>query len=189
MKNQSISKANLKKIHDVACSSWKTKIEGFAKRDLFGDEVELTQNEINEMFEASDEKQVKILSKFLTKSKDLIEEINSFEDACRVLGIEDSKSEINILESLSTPTKHKLIAFYKLEIIIRALNNGWIPNWDNSNEAKYWNWWTMASGFSYYYTYCSGTRTFVPSALCLKTSELAKHCAKIAIKEYKILYK
>jgi hypothetical protein len=189
MKNQSISKTNLKKIYDVACTTWKSKIEALAQRDLFGDEVELTQKEIDEMFEVSDEKQIKVLSKFLTKSKNLIDDINSFEDACESLGITDSKSEIKILESISTPSKDKLIALYKLEIIIRALNNGWYPDFKNSSEYKYFNYFRMEGGFSFYTVYCRNSAVTVPSALYLKNKELAEHCAKIAIKEYETLYK
>jgi hypothetical protein len=191
MKSQSITKINLKKIHDVACPTWKSKIEEFAKRDLFNDKIELTQSEVDEMFDASDDKQKSSLNKFLNKSKNLLAEINSFEDACNVLGIIDSENEIKILKSLSTPNKFKMIAFYKLEIIIRALNNGWYPNWTNSNEYKYWNYFSYygGGGFSFYNTSCNATRTHVPSALYFKTLELAKHGAKIAFEEYKEFYK
>lgn len=190
MESQSITKVNLKSIHDVACPAWKSKIEEYAKRDLFSDSIELTQKEVDEMFEASDDKQKSILNKFLNKSKNLLDEINSFEDACKVLKIKDSENEINILKSLSTPNKFKMIAFYKLEIIIRALNNGWFPNWKNESEYKYWNYFTYnKSGFSYLNTHCHSPNMHVPSALYLKNRELAEHVAKIALKEYEEFYK
>ena len=121
MKNQSISKENLKKIYDVACPSWQAKLEGYAKREPFSSEVELTSAEVNEMFEASDDKQTKVLVKYLAKPKTILDEIMSFEDACTKLGITDSDNEINIIKSLSTPNRDKLIAMYRLEIIAKPI--------------------------------------------------------------------
>jgi len=57
MKAQTITKENLKKIHDVACTTWKSKLEAYANRKPFDCEVELTGEEIEEMFAASDSNQ------------------------------------------------------------------------------------------------------------------------------------
>jgi len=189
MKSQTISKLNLKKIHTVACTDWKRIIESYASRDLFSDSIELTQIEIDRMFEVCTQEQFPILKKFLKRTESLIDEINSFEDACEKLGITDSENEINILNSLSTPNKFKLIAFYKLEIIIRALNNGWYPDFKNSSENKFFNYFRDNNGFSFCNVICITTIMYVPSALYLKNKLLAEHCVKIAIKEYEILYK
>jgi hypothetical protein len=190
MKNQSISKENLKKIYDVACPSWQAKLEGYAKREPFSSEVELTSAEVNEMFEASDDKQTKVLVKYLAKPKTILDEIMSFEDACVKLGITDSDNEINILKSLSTPNRDKLIAMYRLEIIAKALNDGWYPNFDNDNEYKYFNYFRMLNGvFSFYSVRFNDTVMIVPSALYFKSSEIAQHCSKIAFDDYKTLYK
>lgn len=187
MNTQKISKSNLKEIHDVACSGWKEKIEKLATRDIFSDTIELTQVEVDEMFEASDEKQKNVLLKFLAKSKSKLDEIKSFNDACEILGVKDSQKVIDKLLELPKSVNRKMIALYKLEIIVKALNDGWTPNWSNTNEPKYYNWFNM-DGFSCYISYFNYENSNVPSALCFKTSDLAKHCAKIAIKEYKELY-
>ena len=190
MKNHSISKENLKKIYDVACPSWQAKLEDYAKREPFSSEVELTSAEVNEMFEASDEKQTKVLVKYLAKPKTILGEIKSFEDACAKLGITDSDNEINILKSLSTPNRDKLIAMYRLEIIAKALNDGWYPNFNNDDEYKYFNYFRMVNGvFSFYFVTYIDTAMHVPSALYFKSSEIAKHCSKIAFEDYKTLYK
>lgn len=181
--SQTISKANLKAIHDVACNGWKSKIEDYAKRKPFDDEIELSQNEVDEMYNASDSKQKKVLDKFFTKPKSIMDNVNSFEDACKVLGIDKSDVFNSKFDSLSD------IAFKKLKVIIKALNDGWYPNWEDVNEYKYWIWWTMKGGFSYYSAdYGYYTSGGVPSALCLKTRELAEHASKIAYKEYKEYY-
>lgn len=180
--SQTIAKTNLKAIHDIACSSWKTKIEGYAKRNLFDSEIELSQDEIDEMYNASDAKQKKVLDKFFTRPKSIMDSVNSFEDACKVLDI-DKEDVFN--PKFDSPND---IAFKKLKVIIKALNQGWYPNWENENEYKYWVWWTMKGGFSYYTVIYYAASTAVPSALCLKTRELTEHASKIAYKEYKEYY-
>lgn len=57
-----ITRKQLKNIHDVACSTWKTRIETeYATRNPWGDTIEFTQKEIVEMFKAADSKQTKVL--------------------------------------------------------------------------------------------------------------------------------
>jgi hypothetical protein len=189
METQKISRENLKEIHKVACPTWQKKLEEYALRDVFSSSVELTSEEVDEMFNTSDAKQKEILSKFLTQPKNIMNEINSFEDACIKLEITQSAIEtIKILSSL--PNGYKLIAFYKLEIIIKALNDGWYPNFENHNEYKYFNWFKLNDGvFSCYCTYYTYSNMYVPSALYLKSNDLAVHCAKIAFEEYKTFYK
>lgn len=179
---QRITKTNLKAIHDVACSGWKTKIEGYAKRNLLDSEIELSQDEVDEMYNASDAKQKKVLDKFFTRPKSIMDSVNSFEDACNVLGINKYDVFNAKFDSVSD------IAFKKLKVIIKALNQGWYPNWENENEPKYWIWWKMKGGFSYRNVTYFNANTVVPSALCLKTRELAEHASKIAYQEYKEYY-
>ena len=112
----------------------------------------------------------------------ITDKVNSFEDACQVLNIDKDKVFDSNLDSAND------IAFKKLKVIVKALNEGWYPNWENQNENKYWVWWKMKDGFSYinaaYYT----AITSVPSALCFKNSGLAVHASKIAYEEYKEYY-
>ena len=48
--SQTITKTNLKAIHDIACSGWKTKIENYAKRKPLDDKIELSKDELVEIF-------------------------------------------------------------------------------------------------------------------------------------------
>jgi len=51
--------SDLKKIHDVACDSWKRKIEAMVKP--FEDTVTLTEEQIGKMFDAANDSQAKVL--------------------------------------------------------------------------------------------------------------------------------
>ncbi|WP_166964664.1 hypothetical protein [Yeosuana marina] len=74
------------------------------------------------------------------------------------------------------------VAYRKLKLIAQALNEGWTPDWTDSNEYKYYPWFEMGSasgvGFSYdgydhwYSISCVGSR------LCFKSRELAEYAGK-----------
>jgi hypothetical protein len=174
MKAQTITKENLKKIHDVACTTWKSKLEAYANRKPFDCEVELTGEEIEEMFAASDSNQKQVLSQFFVKERNgIMGKVGSYEDACKVLGISVEKR---------TP-------YERLCIIIKALNEGWYPNFNNSSENKYWNYFRMIDGsFSFFDVNCNANTMYVPSARYLKTRELAEYAVEIAFEEYKETY-
>jgi len=65
MNTQKLSRQGLKEIHSIACSSWKITLEGWGSRNPLEDYIELSQKEIDMMFNASDNNQKSILSKYL----------------------------------------------------------------------------------------------------------------------------
>lgn len=68
--------------------------------------------------------------------KDITKRVKTYADACAVLGIEPMNE--TVLAKLGF-TKDE-IAYRKLKTIAEALNEGWRPDWANSNENKYWPW-------------------------------------------------
>lgn len=104
----------------------------------------------------------------------ITDRVKSFEDACQVLGI-----STNVPEVKGLPRKHQkaIIANYKLIIIAEALNEGWKPNWQDSDEYKYYPWFDMSNpagvGYSRTIYAASCTAADVGSRLCLKNRELA----------------
>lgn len=104
----------------------------------------------------------------------ITDRVKSFEDACQVLGI-----STNVPEVKGLPRKHQkaIIANYKLIVIAEALNEGWKPNWQDSDEYKYYPWFDMSNpagvGFSHTLNAASYTYALIGSRLCLKNRELA----------------
>ncbi|WP_418215735.1 hypothetical protein [Barnesiella intestinihominis] len=108
--------------------------------------------------------------------KDITKRVKTYADACAVLGIEPMNEAV--LAKLGF-TKDE-IAYRKLKTIAEALNEGWQPDWANSNEYKYWPWFvynTATAGFSCASTYYAASRTTasIGSLLCYKTRELAAY--------------
>lgn len=104
----------------------------------------------------------------------ITDRVKSFEDACQVLGI-----STNVPEVKGLPRKHQkaIIANYKLIVIAEALNEGWKPNWQDSDEYKYYPWFDMSNpagvGYSHASIAASSTAAHIGSRLCLKNRELA----------------
>lgn len=87
-----VKKEDLEKIHEVACSAWKSSIEEMAKRNVFGDTVELDQVEIKQMFDAAfDGKQIKVLEEIFGKQQNdlnfVSDNLNNLVDGIKVFGV------------------------------------------------------------------------------------------------------
>lgn len=112
--------------------------------------------------------------------------IKSFEDACK----KESIDPLLLPDVLNLPEEFRksLIAAYKLFIIYKAINNGWVPDWSNWNQYKYYPWFeVVSSGFAFSisgYLY-AGASTTVGSRFCTNTSKKVIYIAKQFEAEYK----
>jgi len=97
MKNYTITREQLKKIHDVACFDWKEKITEYAVRNPFGDTIEFTQTEVGEMFKAASLSQTAVLANIFGKQAEELnfksDDINFKVDGISVFGISNMKSD------------------------------------------------------------------------------------------------
>lgn len=135
--------------------------------------------------------------------KDVRKRIKTFEDACREIGID---AEAWNRDKISLGLEPDVLAFLKLRIIVKALNEGWEPQF-TEDECRYYPWFILYTreeynkldeeeksrvvyrsnynvsalgGVSYAY---AGYGSSFPSAsigvrLAFKTSELAAYCGR-----------
>ncbi len=106
-----------------------------------------------------------------------MEAIKTFEDAAKALGI---SNELPNLNGLPEKYRRGLLADYQLTVTTEALNEGWQPNWSDSDEYKYVLWFdekAAGSGLSFRDYDCWFSFTGVGSRLCFKSAELAKYSA------------
>lgn len=109
----------------------------------------------------------------------------AFEKACKELGL--NPKDLPIVDSLPEKDQKSIIAYYKLTIIIRALNEGWEADFSNHNQRKYWNYlWVDSAGFVCASSLTTATSTYagIGSRLCFKDYETAS----LAIEYFKPLY-
>jgi hypothetical protein len=117
------------------------------------------------------------------KKKDF-RDIKTFEDACEELGIDPD----DVYHSDDTVDEN---SYKKLKVIVKAINQGWNPDWDNTDQKKWWSWFRLSSGFGFDgsgYDY-GCTDTLVGSRLCFETKEKSDYAAQQFIDLYKSFLK
>lgn len=108
--------------------------------------------------------------------------VKSYEDACRVLGVEPMDEQAMTAAGFRADE----IGRRKLETITAALNDGWKPDWNDTNQYKYVPWFWIKprpgqtpAGLAYADTYTapSNTYAFIGSRLCFKNAAVARYAA------------
>ena len=124
MKTQKLSRQGLKEIHEVACGNWKTVLGSYGFRNPFEDYVELTHDEVNEMFKACDTKQRTIVSRYLT-----VKAPKDFESIIKNIGPVRLHDLTQGLISTRVGGKHEYKAFVldkKFDWIMEFDDNGFL---------------------------------------------------------------
>ena len=135
--------------------------------------------------------------------KDVRKRIKTFEDACHEIGID---AEAWNRDKISLGLEPDVLAFLKLRIIVKALNEGWEPRF-TEDECRYYPWFILYTGEEYnkldeeeksrvvyrsfYDAYALGGVSFAYASyassytfahigvrLAFKTSELAAYCGR-----------
>lgn len=135
--------------------------------------------------------------------KDVRKRIKTFEDACREIGID---AEAWNRDKISLGLEPDVLAFLKLRIIVKALNEGWEPQF-TEDECRYYPWFILYTREeynkldeeeksrvvcrSYYYAVALGGVSYAAASydssfadayfgvrLAFKTSELAAYCGR-----------
>lgn len=116
--------------------------------------------------------------------EEITDRVKSYTDACNVLGIEPM-NEQDMKEQGYRPDE---IARRKLETITEALNEGWKPDWNNTNEYKYYPYFYIeenakaqgAAGLSAASAFLTATNAsaHVGSRLCFHDRETARYAGR-----------
>lgn len=125
------------------------------------------------------EKEAEKLREIINAKDDITGKIKTFADACIICGTTASAFN-KATRALCKDT----IAYEKLKIIIRALNEGWTPDWSDINERKWYPYFNAAS-FGFGDTDYVHWGTSAGSRLCLKSMELAEYAGTQFVDIYK----
>lgn len=144
------------------------------------DNVEEAQDTVKKLTE--DEGNGSIFDYFYKEEdyEEITDRVKTYEDACKVLGVEP----INEQNAKAQGFRSDEIARRKLETIAAALNEGWKPDWNNTDQYKYYPYFYIQenakgapAGLSYALTYhaASDTSASFGSRLCFYASRLARY--------------
>lgn len=145
------------------------------------DNVEEAQDTVKKLTE--DEGNGSIFDYFYKEEdyEEITDRVKTYEDACKVLGVEP----INEQNAKAQGFRSDEIARRKLETIAAALNEGWKPDWNNTDQYKYYPYFYIqenakGKGSAGLSCACAGhsassTAAFVGSRLCFYASRLARY--------------
>lgn len=147
------------------------------------DNVEEAQDTVKKLTE--DEGNGSIFDYFYKEEdyEEITDRVKTYEDACKVLGVEP----INEQNAKAQGFRSDEIARRKLETIAAALNEGWKPDWNNTDQYKYYPYFYIqenAKGKGSAGLSCANTHTSaaysgadVGSRLCFYASRLARYAS------------
>lgn len=145
------------------------------------DNVEEAQDTVKKLTE--DEGNGSIFDYFYKEEdyEEITDRVKTYEDACKVLGVEP----INEQNAKAQGFRSEEIARRKLETIAAALNEGWKPDWNNTDQYKYYPYFYIqenakgkgSAGLSCAPTHdtASLTAAHFGSRLCFYASRLARY--------------
>ncbi|HMG93208.1 MAG TPA: hypothetical protein VK589_24295 [Chryseolinea sp.] len=109
------------------------------------------------------------------KPKNVMERIKTIDDVLADNGITQST-----FNDWSEGLSQDEVAYRTLKLLTKSLNEGWVPDWSNSKEYKYFPWFEMngSSGFRFCDDGFWYSTSAVGSRLCFKTSELAEYAGR-----------
>lgn len=144
------------------------------------DNVEEAQDTVKKLTE--DEGNGSIFDYFYKEEdyEEITDRVKTYEDACKVLGVEP----INEQNAKAQGFRSDEIARRKLETIAAALNEGWKPDWNNTDQYKYYPYFYIQENAKGAYAGLSRANTdgtaanagaYIGSRLCFYASRLARY--------------
>lgn len=156
---------------------------GTYRNKLAAEQEVLTLTEDNNELDEDDSEDAVTVFDFYTEEVEEAPRVESYEEACERVGVEPLTEErIKALELRPDEVARK-----KLEVIAAALNDGWSPDWNDTNQYKYYPYFYIEprkhganAGLSCAYTNhaASGTSALIGSRLCFNDPETARYAGK-----------
>jgi len=179
---QKIKKSDLKIIYSQICQGWQSTLNEYLLWSE-GKYVELPNNLIEKGYDEANSKQKELIKQYFKINTFDLSDIKSFDDILKISG--KTLEDILIYKSPKTTREIRLNAFSKIELIKEVVNQGWIEDWNNNNEYKYYPWFNFGSGGCRFFdsdSYCSG---FGSVLAFYKTKKISDFVGKTFLKEYK----
>ncbi len=167
-----IKKLEFKKLYDLACQDWKPKLDEKLKEFIFDENIEFEESFVKSMKQACTEDQLKvfktIFKDYLKKEFDIFE-YDTYSKVCKAL-----------------KEKEQTIPYLRIKQIEKLFNRGWKPNWKDTNEYKYYPYFTVGSGGGLVCNFCyCRFNVYSGEVAFYKDKETAIFVGKTFINEYK----
>ncbi len=109
--------------------------------------------------------------------------IKTFADVCQENGTTEQDFNARF-EGLDLDT----INYEKVKLVVKAINQGWVPDWSNQKQYKYYPWFEIDKAGDFCLSVvgsASSVYVVIGSRLCFESSEKCKYAAEQFIDIYK----
>ena len=184
MKNtQTIKREHLRELYKISCNNWKEEIANLALLSS-KDEIEVENGLINKAYDQADSSQRKVLDKYFKKiSNNIQDKIKNLDDVYKHLGVD--REDVIPYKKSKNKLQKAANAFVDINHISLALNEGWVANFKDPNQYKYYPWFERKSnGWFVIGTGVCFSRTFGGFGFFYKTREIALYAANTFLNVY-----
>lgn len=182
-----VSKKDFKKLYDIACDNWKKKFEAQFKDQLFEDELEFSEEFLDEMQQACNESQLKVFKKIFGDyvSNDIFK-VTKYSEVCKRLN--EKELSISDFYHLHKDDREKALANAQIKQLERFFNKGWKVDLKDRNQHKYWPYFEITALGLVFDASCCGDSSFYGRVGYFCSEKVSNHVGKNFIHIYNKLY-
>lgn len=153
---QKIKRSELKVLYDNVCQNWQNKI----KEELLwnsGDIIEIREDVILQGYNEANLEQKKLIEKYfvINKPGKLIDKLKTWEDVLRYAKEKGYKFSLPYAKSTTIKEEISLNALCKIHLLTKVFNEGWVVDFSNLNQYKYYPYFEKkSSGWVFYGVSC-----------------------------------
>lgn len=150
--------------------------------------LKISDSKALELYKTANKELKEILEETFTKEffepKDIMKVVKNFDDILRISG--KKLEDIHPFKNPRTNKQKSQNAFARILLIEEVLNEGWIPDWNNKNEYKYYPYFEFRAHVGWVFCLCRRYYCVsFGSVAYFKNSNLAIFAGKIFIEDYK----
>lgn len=113
----------------------------------------------------------------------LIDRVKSLSDIFKELG--RKQLTLSDFDYLPVSQRKSALATYEITSANELLNEGWFPDFNNTNQYKYYSWWEKkASGWVFSFVSCRVSSSCMGSGFYSKDEKIAKFIATLLKESY-----
>ena len=155
--------------------------------------IAIDKEKLAQAYKAATDEQKQLLADLygeeIFRPRDITERIKTFDDAFRALGAKHPLVQ-EFVNKISYNSSPDLEAYMMLRIICAALNEGWVANYHNLEQDKWFPWFTYRDG-GFVYALAGNSASYSNAyhgvRLAYRTKELAEYAGKQFVDIYKKL--
>jgi hypothetical protein len=172
-----VVKKEFKKLYDIACNDWKTKLVAKLADQMFNDSntLEFEEGFVGDMKKACSADQLKVFKKVFADyiKEESFEDVTDYKEVCKRLAVPVlTEKDFSFLPQ---DQRGKALAFHKIKNLEKFFNKNWVPNFSDSSEYKYYPYfekrsgrWVFIGSYGYLYGFSGGVGLY-------KSKEISDH--------------